>query len=115
MKKIVIVVLLVQYRTKIRGHSSGLPNSNLDPRPSNMLGVNIELLAESPGTIDKTQTWKNLSIIMFRKWFSNQRIFSSVDANSQTQIFDLARNQYTYNNPLVFGCLQVSEMQWLKG
>ena len=51
---IVIVVLLVQYRTHIRGHSLGLPNPNLDPRPSNMLGVNIELLPESPGTIDKT-------------------------------------------------------------
>ena len=51
---IVITVLLVQYRSHIRGHSLGLPNANLHPRPSNMLGVNIELLAESAGTIDKT-------------------------------------------------------------
>ena len=51
---IVLVVLLLQYRTRIRGHSLGLPAPNLDSRPSNMLGINVELLADSPETIDKT-------------------------------------------------------------
>ena len=51
---IVLVVLLLQYRTRIRGHSLGLPAPTLDSRPSNMLGINVELLADSPETIDKT-------------------------------------------------------------
>ncbi|MBH28356.1 MAG: hypothetical protein CL789_03875 [Chloroflexi bacterium] len=51
---IVLAVLLFQYRTRIRGHSLGLPAPNLDPRPSNMLGINVELIDESPETIDKS-------------------------------------------------------------
>ena len=48
---IIFSVLFIQYRVIIRGHSLGLPHPNLTPRPSNMIGVNIQLLSESPKTI----------------------------------------------------------------
>ena len=90
---IVITVLLVQYRSHIRGHSLGLPNANLHPRPSNMLGVNIELLAESEGTIDKTlNTISNTGFGWVRQtfywepdkfdWVSTDRLVNSVIENN---------------------------------
>ena len=49
---IVFSVLFIQYRVRIRGHSLGLPHPNMTPRPSNMLGVNIQLFSDSSETID---------------------------------------------------------------
>ena len=90
---IVMVVLLVQYRTHIRGHSLGLPNPNLDPRPSNILGVNIELLGDSSGTIDQTlNTISNTGFGWVRQtfywepekfdWVSTDRLVNSVIENN---------------------------------